>query len=199
VEPLVQANTLQSNLDANPTMTLFDVLRAGSIVNRPEIGTAAHDLLIDRLWRDVCLPYEVLVFAESINDKKLIGTAYYRIMVRRDLKDLNPSQRQILDRGMIRCGEEWQRIFDLWGEGKSLSGAKWECRRHYTCEGGRWLHEVWSALSKAKIPWYDVVGKVMSCSSSKETFSTSCDPSRETTMKQELARVKGEVYRHFVD
>lgn len=194
--PLVQTNTLQTNLFACPTISPNSVLRAATVVDRPEIGTAARDLLIHNLWRNAH-PHEVLAFAESINDQKLIGTAYYQIMVRGKPEDLNPSQRQILDRGMIRCGAEWQRVFDSWGQGITLSGESWD-------NGDKWLHDVWSRLSKARIPWYDVVGKVKNVLSHISVSELSSvhhafGRSRKPIMERELARIKKEVYRHFVE
>jgi len=197
VIPLVQTNTLQTNLFACPTISPNNVLQVATVVDRPEIGMAAHNLLTRNLWRSAHDPHEVLAFAESINDQKLVGTAYYQIMVRGKPEDLNPSQRQILDRGMIRCGAEWQRVFDSWGQGITLSGESWD-------SGDKWLHDVWFDLSKARIPWYDVVGKVKKVLSHISIFELSSmhhtrGRSRKPIMERELARIKMEVYRHFVD
>ena len=179
VTPLVQDNTLP----AHPITTSMNVLKVSGVVGRP-IDGAARRLLLRDLWSSAICPREVLVFAESISDKELIGTAYYRILVQEKPEGLNPSQLQILHRGMRRCGGEWQRIFDSWG--RSLSGEK--------SSDHKWLHDVWCVLANAKIPWYNVVGKVEKLVSSKTKIHPACG-----TTQEELARVRKKVYRFFVD
>jgi hypothetical protein len=85
-------------------------MRVASLVNRPEIAEGARKILLDELWDGpaVARPlFETLLHAEFIGDKELIGAVDYRLLISGDKTGSTPSLRQTLDRGMIRCGEEW--------------------------------------------------------------------------------------------
>ena len=170
-------------------------------MGRPEIAAGAHNLVIRDLWKCSIHLHDTLVLAESISNSELMGAAYYQIMVQGVSAELNPLQRQILDRGVIRCGEEWQKIFDSWGRGKSTSGEKLcKCFALYDDGADTWLFNIWSALSEAAIPWYDVVGKVeqvLLCKRGQRSIC--CGLNRKPIIERELARVKKEVHRYFID
>ena len=177
------------------------------MVDRLEIAEAARQILLDELWGDstklptlACSSHETLLYAESIGDKELIGAAYYRLLISGDVPGSSPL-RQALDRGMIRCGEEWQKIFNSWGQGKTVSGRSlWydEDRRyyHHPSSSETFLSGAWSSIAEASLPWFDVVGKVQ-CVTCWQGNSY-CDDGGESPAEQELARIKEEAYSYFM-
>jgi len=207
VKPLVQEETLPSNLKADLTVT--EVLRVANAVDRLELAEAARQILLDELWGDstrlptsTCSSHETLLFAESIGDEELIGAAYYRLLMSGDVPCSSPL-RQTLDRGMIRCGEEWQKIFNSWGQGKTVSGGSlWRDEGFYrSCPSSSelFLSGVWSSISEASLPWFDVVGKVQCATYWQAANLDGWYDGRGTPTQQELARIKKEVYSYFVE
>jgi len=204
---------LPSNLKADLTAT--EVLRVADVVDRPEIAEAARQILLDELWGDstkpptpACSPHKTLLFAESIGDKELIGAAYYQLLLSGGVPGSSPL-RQTLDRGMIRCGEEWQKIFNSWGQGKTVSGGSLCCSEdhpHSECNDPteRVLSGIWSHIAEASLPWFDVVGKVQ-CATYWQAANRTCwrdewdmPTLTLTPTKQELARIKEEAYSYFM-
>jgi hypothetical protein len=198
VKPLVQADTLSSSLGVDLTVT--EVLRIANMVDQPVIAEVARQNFLDELWGDCETttplagpPYETLLFAESIGDKELIGAAYYQILISGDTSGSTPALRQTLDRGMIRCGEEWQKVFNLWGQGKY--------EKEFSCANchQRHLYGIWSRIAAASLAWYDVVGKVRCAArwQSDNMYSYGCCSMKAAA--PELARIKKEVYSYFME
>jgi hypothetical protein len=209
VKPLSHPDRLPSNLKADLTAT--EVIRVAILVNQPEIAEGARKILRDEVWGDrtkvpaaiARLPYETLLYAESIGDKDLIGAAYYRLLISGDKagSTCTPSLRQTLDRGMIRCGEEWQKIFDSWGRGKSAAGGPLlycEYCGHSLSGQERFMSRIWSLIAEASTPWYDVAGKVR-CAMRLEGDPYPCCSRAVGPATRELARIKKEAYSYFME
>jgi len=86
VKRLSHPDKLPSNLKGDLTIT--ELMRVASLVNRPEIAEGARTILLDELWGDGTKvpavarpPYETLLYAEFISDKELISAAYYRLLI----------------------------------------------------------------------------------------------------------------------
>jgi len=183
------------------------------VVDRPQIFERARHILVDEVWGATDSskvpavarqPHEPLLYAESIGDKELIGFAYYQLLVSGDKTGLTPSLCQTLNRGMTRCGEEWEKIFNSWGQGEQVSGGSlFYCE---ICGHGGYisadktknsLQSLWPTIARASLPWYDVVGKLRSALT-LDAYNPYCCRRSIGPVKRELSRIEKEVYSYFM-
>ena len=181
---------------------MFKVVEIAKIVNQPEIAANGRALILAELWSNVSKsPYDTLIFAESVNDKEMIGAAYYQALLYRwpmwslD-KRLSEQHRRHIKYGMNRCGEEWQKIFNSWG----LLAAQGEVFGHMNHSGCTlhtfWLQSIWVEVAKDKLQWFDVVGKL--CAAICFAAQYDCFADGRKAMEAELARIKTNLYALFV-
>lgn len=200
ITPLTRVDVLASNLTDG--LTAFKVIEVASIVHQPEIAANARRLVLAQLWSGASKsPYDALVFGESINDKEIIGAAYYQTLVYRFPmwsleKRLSEQHRRHIKYGIVRCGEEWQKIFNAWG----LLAGKGEAPEHQNHVGCNlqafWLQSMWIEMAKDKLQWFDVVGKL--CAAIRFAAQYDCFEGGRKAMEAELTRVKGNLYALFV-
>ena len=210
VQRLIGPNRPRWDLDAD--VTIIEMMKIANVVDRPRIFKRARQILLDEAWgatdstsvRAVALPpHELLLYAESIGDKELIGFAHYQLLVSGDKTGLTPSLCQTLNRGMIRCGEEWERIFRSWAQGKRVSGGSLcnceVCGSYGYNRNEGFLHGVWSAIAMASLPWYDVAGKLRCAVVWETSDGPRCCSKPIRPAKRELARIKKEVDSYFIE
>ena len=204
----------QPRWDLGADLPITEVMNIAIVVDRPQFFERARQVLVDEVWgapdsRTVPAvarqPHELLIYAESIGDKELIGFAYYQLLVSGDKTGLTPSLCQTLNRGMTRCGEEWEKIFNSWGQGKQVSGGSlFYCE---VCghgdyisaeETGKFLRSLWPTIARASLPWYDVVGKLRRAVTIS-AYSPYCCRKSIGPAKRELSRIKKEVYSYFME
>lgn len=200
IMPLTRVDVLASNLKDG--LTVFKLIEIAKIVNQPEIAANARATVLAELWSGGSKsPYDALIFGESINDKEIIGAAYYQTLLYRwpmwslD-KRLSEQHRRHIKYGMNRCGEEWQKVFNSWG----LLAAKGEVLEHQNHAGcalhSFWLQSMWVEMAKDKLQWFDVVGKL--CAAIRFAAQYDCFARGRKAMEDELARIKTNLYALFV-
>jgi len=200
ITPLTRVDVLASNITDG--LTVFKVVEIAKIVNQPEIAANGRALILAELWSGAAKsPYDALIFGENINDKEVIGAAYYQTLLYRwpmwSLeKRLGDQHRRHIKYGMNRCGEEWQKIFNSWG---SLA-AQGEALKHENHTGCAlqtfWLQSIWVEAAKDKLQWFDVVGKL--CAAIRFAAQYDCFADGRKAMEAELTRVKTNLYALFV-
>jgi len=209
VERLIGPVRRRWGLDAD--VTIIEMMNIANVVDQPRIVERARQILVDEVWRatesaSVRAPtHELLLHAESIGDKELIGFVYYQLLVSGDKTGLTPSLCQTLNRGMIRCGEEWENIFNSWAQGKQVSGGSlFYCE---VCECGyssaekidKFLHSLGPTIVRASLPWYDVLGKLRRAAVWETGNGPNCCSKPIRPAQRELSRIKKEVYSYFVE
>lgn len=181
-------------------LTAFRVFEIANIVNQPEIATRARGLILSELWSDhhSKSPHDALLFGERMGDKEIIGAAYYQTLLYRwplwslDRR-LTEQHRRHLKYGMVRCGEEWQKIFDSWG----MRNEPVEHQSHSGCTlRDSWLQGIWQEIAKSKLQWFDVIGKL--CAAIQFAAQYDCFAAGRQSMESELERIQGNLYACFV-
>lgn len=92
------------------------------IIDNAEMAIAPRNMVLADLWTDGSTnAFEALLLGESINDKSIIGTAYYQILVSespRWVEDarLNERHRRHLECGNNQCIAESLADLDHWGQ-----------------------------------------------------------------------------------
>ncbi|KAF8319916.1 hypothetical protein DL93DRAFT_2224843 [Clavulina sp. PMI_390] len=178
IKPLVTKEKLIDSLSER--LSPADIVRMANLVGQSSLASTARQILHDSLWEATLKisPFDMLRFGEEFKETRIQGAAYYRIMLMgqsawQDSR-LSEQHRQNLLSGMMKCGAEWQYIFDSFAE-ERLSASKhpifhkccWKNetssyvsgRRTYVTERTR-LDALWRSLASASLPWYDLVGKV---------------------------------------
>jgi len=78
--PLMQTNNLPSNLTKE--LTFLRVAEIAHTLNHTDMSAVSQSIVVANLWENgVTNAFEALVLGECINDKLIIGTAYYQILV----------------------------------------------------------------------------------------------------------------------
>lgn len=165
VEPLTQPSPLRTHL--NEALSASDVLRIAKTVNQPSIAKSARTVILDQLWgKDASTsPYETLLFGEELDDKAIIGASYYQILLRGEeswsTPNLTDTHRRNLTAGRLKCGEEWQKIFDTIagaGDHPIVDSSYWQ-DDYYSGSNARFA-SLWRSLGQSHLPWYDLIGKI---------------------------------------
>lgn len=209
IEPLTKPGVLETHLKAN--LSASDVLRIALKVNQPSMADTARAILLERLWakESSTSPYETLRLGESLGDKVIIGASYYRILLFgrsswSSAPGLTSDDRRKLMTGMIKCGEEWQILFDALGSphqgpkhplihrdcrSKNPSGVK-ASKTQRPVTGS-----LWDNLALRKLPWFDLMGKIDVMI--KESPGWGCQPSCSTRYTSEVETIKNNLYLYF--
>lgn len=224
--PLVKSLTHPDALRANLTngLTACRISELAQDLNETEIAATARSIVLADLWLDQLElpvlvhswqwlppstnsqsssvhataqdPYNALMYGERMEDKEVIGAAYYQLM----LASLSPGvyderltahQRHCLQRGTLACAVKWQELFDLWGD--TLTS---ELEDHHGYEIERWLHGAWRALALRKLANYDVLGKaveVIRCA-----LRTGIPEETIAQMKQSVDDIKSNLHTLFI-
>lgn len=165
IKPLTSREALKTHLKED--LSASDVLRIARRVQQPSIAESARNVILDQLWGKEALtsPYESLLFGEELNDKVIIGASYYQILLRGEDKwvdiNLTDIHRRNLTAGRLRCGEEWQKIFDSIagaGDHPIVNSAYWQ--DSYDSRPNTRLLDLWRRLGRSHLPWYDLIGKI---------------------------------------
>lgn len=165
VEPLTQPSPMETHL--NKGLSASDVLRIANRVGRPSIAQSAQTVILDQLWGKNALtsPYETLVFGEELGDKAIIGASYYQILLHGEgnwsTADLTDIHRRNLTVGRLKCGEEWQKIFDsVAGAGDHPIVNSMDWKDDYYSRPSARIVNLWRSLGQSHLPWYDLMGKI---------------------------------------
>lgn len=199
IAPLVTSDNLPSNLSKH--VSVFRVIQVSHATARPEIATAARNILLADVWSQKQEAYYALDFAEGLNEKQIIGAAYYQLLSARlpgrvcDQR-LTPRHCQDIDTGMKRCAAKWQDIMDSWGK-LAEKGEALEHPSHWCTLETRWLQEIWKELAKSNLQFYDVVGKLEVCIRVAGTHK--CWVKGKESMERDRDQMKETMYSFFVN
>lgn len=123
--------------------------------------------MLAQLWgkRKLVQPYKALRLGEELDDKGIIGASYYGILLYGEKAwsntNLTDSHRRNLQAGRLRCGDEWQTIFEsIAGSGDHplIRHKDWELQSNDF--GIRRLATLWREMEKSRSPWFDLVGRI---------------------------------------
>lgn len=188
ITPLTSQASLKTHLKED--LSASDVLRIAKKVHQPSIVESARNVILDQLWNKEILasPYETLLFGEDLGDNAIIGASYYQILLHGQdawlTTTLTDTHRRNLLAGMIRCGKEWQTIFDaLAGVGSHPFVRQEHWIDYY---GNQRLVELWRSLGQSRLPWFDLMGKI------KTTVAHS-----PYECVSEVEKIKNDLYLYF--
>lgn len=160
LEKLIPATLPQSLAYCSASLQIR-ILDVATIIHSEQLQHAPRASLLyslrsERADEESCLA--VMELGKKLNDRELLGAAYYAIM--RHGRDwwatceaiAAEDKTRIMD-GMIRCAEEWQRITTQWGEGGF--GCHPGCSRKRDV-----LDQSLRIQALQEVEWYDILSKL---------------------------------------
>lgn len=207
--PLTRTKVLGSHLDDE--LTIFRIVEIANILGQPDIAITARTMILDDLWSERPKDaYDALLFGEQVNDKEVIGAAYYQILVSgsnpwaSDVR-LTEKHRLRLERGGIRLTEAWVQISDDWGSRASPFQPPQPATNPYPHTialyqpdpppdpSRYWIHEVWRQVGARRYSSYDVIGRLRSAQHSVQGYHQSYGK----LVGRNMEAVKANMYTYF--
>lgn len=216
---MMQRNTLSSHL--TDEFTIFRVLEIAHILDRVDMMTTPRDMILEDLWGSgKASAYDALMLGEDINDKMIIGTAYYQILVSKSRKwiddgRLNERHRRHLEYGNHRCIAESLSMLQLWGRWAIEQHPTSTLRYHHSRSeyppsllgpDHRWLHLMLTGMAEDDCAPGDVVRRyemalqvAPRASARVSVWSTvSSLTGNQERLEEALKQFKTNIYSYFV-
>ncbi|KAF8319914.1 hypothetical protein DL93DRAFT_2220356 [Clavulina sp. PMI_390] len=218
IAPMISKTSLPNHLTKD--LTIWDTFHRGQILARPSLVQSCQEIMLERLWaKDSSVsPYYLLQFGEELQDKTIIGAAYYHVVLRgvTAWKAADPlttmEQCQRLTEARVKLAEEWQILLDCIGQPASSEAASraiihrccWDrsYRSQYTQNSysppssTQRRDYLLTQLALSKTAHFDLMGKLQVVIAAAKSIP--CEPNCAARYDSELEDLRGGLHSYYI-